>query len=225
MGWQWHQLITHKSFAPRSRQITTWAPHHWIFTGSSGTVTDAQPTVWNHWSQTLTLHKCEWKINCHQQYLNSSTIQWNSMLSSTECKHCLHLLVAKILKLGAACTSPPWPGTESVPVSSNGTRTDTMSIWAQSRSSSSNQWPSVTAHSNDPGCQTNWPGTSVHRYVPISAWRHECKHLSILWQLNLLKILCRHCWLRLQTFIIILWAGVQPTLDPYAEPFIAGPLR
>ena len=25
--------------------------------------------------------------------------------------------------------------------------------------------------------------------------------------------------------IIILWAGVQPTLDPYAEVFIAGPLR
>jgi len=25
--------------------------------------------------------------------------------------------------------------------------------------------------------------------------------------------------------IIILWAGVQPTLDPYAEAFIAGPLR
>jgi len=23
----------------------------------------------------------------------------------------------------------------------------------------------------------------------------------------------------------ILWAGVQPTLDPYAEAFIAGPLR
>jgi len=25
--------------------------------------------------------------------------------------------------------------------------------------------------------------------------------------------------------IIILWAGAQPTLDPYAEAFIAGPLR
>jgi len=25
--------------------------------------------------------------------------------------------------------------------------------------------------------------------------------------------------------VIILWAGVQPTLDPYAEAFIAGPLR
>jgi len=25
--------------------------------------------------------------------------------------------------------------------------------------------------------------------------------------------------------IIILWAGVQPTQDPYAEAFIAGPLR
>jgi len=25
--------------------------------------------------------------------------------------------------------------------------------------------------------------------------------------------------------IIILWAGVQPALDPYAEAFIAGPLR
>jgi len=25
--------------------------------------------------------------------------------------------------------------------------------------------------------------------------------------------------------IIILWAGVQPTLDPYAEAFIAGPLH
>jgi len=25
--------------------------------------------------------------------------------------------------------------------------------------------------------------------------------------------------------IIILWAGVQPTLDPYAEAFVAGPLR
>jgi len=25
--------------------------------------------------------------------------------------------------------------------------------------------------------------------------------------------------------IIILWAGVQPTLDLYAEAFIAGPLR
>ena len=26
-------------------------------------------------------------------------------------------------------------------------------------------------------------------------------------------------------WFIIIWAGVQPTLDPYAEAFIAGPLR
>jgi len=34
MGWQWHQL-DHicRSFAPLSRQITTPAPHHSIFTG------------------------------------------------------------------------------------------------------------------------------------------------------------------------------------------------
>jgi len=28
----------------------------------------------------------------------------------------------------------------------------------------------------------------------------------------------------LRYIIRILWAGVQPTLDPYAEAFIAGPL-
>jgi len=29
----------------------------------------------------------------------------------------------------------------------------------------------------------------------------------------------------LSIYLSILWAGVQPTLDPYAEAFIAGPLR
>jgi len=36
-------------------------------------------------------------------------------------------------------------------------------------------------------------------------------------------------WIKLTSttfiIIIILWAGVQPTLDPYAEALIAGPLR
>jgi len=33
MGWQWHQLDHSKSYAPRSRQTTMPAPHHWnIFT-------------------------------------------------------------------------------------------------------------------------------------------------------------------------------------------------
>jgi len=31
MGWQWHQLTTCKSFAPRSTQITTQAPRHSSF--------------------------------------------------------------------------------------------------------------------------------------------------------------------------------------------------
>jgi len=31
MGWQWHQLDHIESFAPRSRQITTPAPHHSVF--------------------------------------------------------------------------------------------------------------------------------------------------------------------------------------------------
>jgi len=33
MGWQRHQLDHIKSFAPRSRQITTPVPHHSVFTG------------------------------------------------------------------------------------------------------------------------------------------------------------------------------------------------
>jgi len=33
MGWHWHQMDYMKSFAPGSRQITTPAPHHSIFTG------------------------------------------------------------------------------------------------------------------------------------------------------------------------------------------------
>ena len=33
------------------------------------------------------------------------------------------------------------------------------------------------------------------------------------------------CGMEISFIIIILWAGVQPTLDPYAEAFIAGPLR
>jgi len=32
MGWQWHQLVICKSFAPRFRQMTTPAPHHSVFT-------------------------------------------------------------------------------------------------------------------------------------------------------------------------------------------------
>jgi len=33
MGWQWHQLDHMQIIAPRSREITTPAPHHLVFTG------------------------------------------------------------------------------------------------------------------------------------------------------------------------------------------------
>jgi len=43
MGWQWHQLDhMQKIFAPCSRQITTPAPHHSIFTGAMRFLTPNQ---------------------------------------------------------------------------------------------------------------------------------------------------------------------------------------
>jgi len=48
MGWQWHQLswTIRKTFAPRSRQITTAAPasrFYWL-----DALPDAKPTVSKH---------------------------------------------------------------------------------------------------------------------------------------------------------------------------------
>ena len=51
MGWQWHQLDHKQSFAPRSRQITTPAPHHSIFYRPDALL-HTQPTVSKHWRQT-----------------------------------------------------------------------------------------------------------------------------------------------------------------------------
>jgi len=49
MWWQWHQLVDKliRWLAPRSRQITTPAPHRSVFRGR-GALPDAQPTVSKH---------------------------------------------------------------------------------------------------------------------------------------------------------------------------------
>ena len=49
MGWQWHQPDHMQIiFAPPSRQITTSAPHHSIFTGQNA-LPDAQLIALKHW--------------------------------------------------------------------------------------------------------------------------------------------------------------------------------
>ena len=64
----------------------------------------------------------------------------------------------------------PWPGSASVDVCRRGAKVDTTSMGAWSRSSRSTQYPLVTASVRTPGRHTNWPGTSVHWYVPSRAY-------------------------------------------------------
>ena len=52
MGWQWHQLVICKSFAPRSRQITMPVPHHSVFYRPDA-LPAAHPTASKHKRQKL----------------------------------------------------------------------------------------------------------------------------------------------------------------------------
>ena len=56
--WQWHQLGMCKS-APRSRQITTPAPHHWVFYRPDA-LPAAQPTASKHWRH---------KVKCFSEFI------------------------------------------------------------------------------------------------------------------------------------------------------------
>ena len=74
MRWQWHQLDHMQSFAPRSRRITTPAPHHSILYQPDA-LPDAQ-TVSKHWRQYQNQHKLSQKLFSTQQF----TRQHSSLL-------------------------------------------------------------------------------------------------------------------------------------------------
>ena len=76
----------------------------------------------------------------------------------------------------------PWPGSASVDVCRRGAKVDTTSMGAWSRSSRSTQYPLVTASVRTPGRHTNWPGTSVHWYVPSRAYNTKGRsHTEQIW--------------------------------------------
>ena len=60
-----------KKSAPCSRQITTSAPHHSVFTGPMLFLTDAQPTVSKHWRTFFCWHQ---EVIQLMQYLSSADL-------------------------------------------------------------------------------------------------------------------------------------------------------
>ena len=69
-------------------------------------------------------------------------------------------------------------------------------------------------------------GKSWQVGMPMECWLSICtvgiNSKSFPWPVHRPRERTFQCPICLDS---ILWAGVQPTLDPYAEPFIAGPLR